>query len=82
MQDISEQETMPLRLPSSTFQAYLEHYQLTWLAVAQAARVPGAVVWLIAHGRPVLPENARKVKEALHLLTGVMYSEPIKVVSS
>lgn len=75
-----EQETQPLPIfTGNQFQAVLDRYQLSWFAVAQAARVPVAPVWRIARGLPITPEHEQLVRHGLRRLTGVPYTGRIAV---
>ncbi len=78
LMDISEQHTEPIPVPAaSAFHTYLVRYRLTWMDVARASGVRCLTVWSIDQGRPVLPEQATRVRRGLYLLTGVPYSGPL-----
>jgi hypothetical protein len=76
--NLGEQEAQPLpRLERHPFQAYLDRYQLSWSAVAREARVPGIIVWSIAHGVRVHATPAAQVRIAVHQLSRVAYTGPM-----
>jgi hypothetical protein len=78
LMDISKHHTEPIPVPpGSAFHAYLTRFRLTWVDVARASGVRCLTVWSIDHGRPVLPEQATRVRRGLYVLTGVPYTGPI-----
>ena len=65
---------------STAFRAYLQHFGLSRLDVARAARVRMLTVWKIEQGLPIRAEDALAVCSGLHYLTGVSYSTLIPVI--
>ncbi|HET9920919.1 MAG TPA: hypothetical protein VFQ30_13805 [Ktedonobacteraceae bacterium] len=65
---------------SAAFRAYLQHFGLSRLEVARAARVRLMTVWKVEQGLPIRAEDALAVCAGLHHLTGVSYSTLIPVI--
>jgi hypothetical protein len=66
----------------AAFRAYLQHFGLSILDVALAARVRLSTVWNIEQGIPIRAEHAQAVRSGLHRLTGREYSAPIPAIPS
>ncbi|MGH2493970.1 MAG: hypothetical protein ACRDIV_04635 [Ktedonobacteraceae bacterium] len=65
---------------SAAFRAYLQHFELSLVDVAVAARVRLLTVWKIEQGLPIRTEHAQAVRSGLHHLTGVSYTALIPVI--
>jgi hypothetical protein len=65
---------------SAAFRSYLQHFELTILGVALAARVRLMTVWKIEQGLPIRAEDALAVRTGLQQITGVPYPALICVI--
>lgn len=64
----------------AAYRAYAQHFELSVLDVALAAKVRLLTVWRVAQGLPVGETNAQAVRAALLQLTGVPYQGQIVVL--
>ncbi len=65
---------------SAAFRAYLQHFELSLLDVALAAKVRLMAVWKIEQGLPIREADALAVRSGLYHLTGVPYTGLIPLI--
>ena len=70
----------PEEQSGAAFRTYLQHFGLSILDVALAARVRLSTVWNIEQGFPIREEHALAVQRGLFQLTGVPYTTSIAVI--
>jgi hypothetical protein len=56
-----------------TFEQYLKQYQIDTVTLAAIAKIRYLTVYNAQKGHPILPESARKIREAVFRMSGVPY---------